>query len=973
MTASRSPSRYGVWPELVPILTAAGWIEDGAVTSRALPLLRAVRSGPDPEGALERVAAILERHPETAHRSIGEEGFGLALVAVAGASRAFAGRLVADPGMLAGPADPPPGLPSMGRDPSENLRAIRRYVRASMLHIAVRDLLFYDGLVTVGRALADLADRASCLALEAAETDVRSGAQFVDLPAIPIAVIAMGKWGGRELNYSSDIDVLFVHDVPPEVERHRAAGYAQKVAASFMSMLSRVTADGYAYRVDADLRPEGKNGPLARTVDSYHTYYERWASTWEFQALIKARPAAGDERLAAAFMAGVEPFIYPETLEPSAVREIREMKSRIEGTAAARGIDQTEIKRGVGGIRDVEFAVQLLQLVHGRFDPHLRSPNTLETLDTLAEEGYVGRRDADAMATAYVWLRTLEHRLQLVDLRQTHLLPDLPAERERLARAMGYRDGSDGPAPELFERDLIDHRSVVRTIHERLFYRPLLEAFAASPTVALTPEGVARQLSALGFRDVGGARRAVGELTTGLSRRSRLMQQTLPLLLDWLSTTPDPDLGLEQLRLLVTTTEDNTPLVSVLRDDPVAAERLCYLLGASRVAGRFIDRIPRFLPELGDDARLSRPVEPGDYTAEAIGYVMLRPTYERRLNALRRYVRSGVLRELARDLLDLTDQRSVARELADIGDAAAAAALSIGREEVPGAASLPFAVIAMGKWGGHELDYPSDLDVLFVYETPDGADREQTRKAADDLARTFSSALGKVTPEGVAFKVDANLRPEGKDGPLSRTLAGYARYYERWADVWEYQALLRARFSAGDPDLGERFVSMAGRFAFPDRLSSSTAREIRTMKARIEAERIPPGEDPDFHFKLGRGGLVDIEFLVQLLQMRWGRKDPDLRNPATVDAVGAAVEAGLLEPAEGRTLQEAYLFCSRLRNRLYLQTGRDIGSLPTDPTELARLALLLHYAGGSVGDLREEYRRVTRKARRVFERRFYEG
>ncbi len=970
--ASRSPSRYGVWPELVPVLTRAGWIADDGVTSGGLPLLRALRSGPDPEGALERVAAILDRNPSLAVRTTGNVEFGLALVAVAGASREFSGRLLTDPEILVGPDDPGPAVPPIGRDRDENLRAIRRYVRASMLRIAVRDLLLFDDLVTVGRELADLADRASLLAFDAAEREVRSGPQFDDLPEIPIAVIAMGKWGGRELNYSSDIDMLFVLGSPPDVESSRAGAYAQRVAASFMSILSRVTADGAAYKVDADLRPEGKNGPLVRSIASYRTYYERWASTWEFQALIKARPAAGDGQLGAAFMAAVEPFVYPETLEPSAVREVREMKGRIEGKAVAQGVDQMEIKRGVGGIRDVEFAVQLLQLVHGRFDPHLRSPNTLDTLRTLAEEGYVGRRDADAMATAYVWLRTLEHRLQLVDLRQTHTLPNVPAERERLGKAMGYRDGPTEPAVEAFERDLIAHRSVVRTIHERLFYRPLLESFAASPTVGLTPEGVARQLMALGFRDVAGARRAVGELTAGLSRRSRLMQQTLPLLLDWLSNTPDPDLGLEQLRILVTNTEDNTPLVGVLRDDPVAAERLCYLLGASRVAGRFIDRIPRFLPELGDDSRLARPVEPADYTSAAIDYVMLRPTFDRRLNALRRYVRSGFLRELARDLLGLTDQRSVARELADIGDAAAAAALAVGRDEVPDAASISFAVIAMGKWGGRELDYPSDLDVLFVYDARDGADREQARKAADDLARTFSSALGKVTPEGAAFKVDANLRPEGKGGPLARTLDGYARYYERWAAVWEYQALIRARFAAGDPELGKRFVSMAAGFAFPDQLSPATAREIRTMKARIEAERIPPGEDPDFHFKLGRGGLVDIEFLVQLLQMRSGRKRPELRNPTTVDAVTAAVDAGLLEPAEGRTLQEAYLFCSRLRNRLYLQTGRDIGSLPTDPTELARLALFLHYGGGSVGELREEYRRVTRRARRVFEHRFYD-
>jgi glutamate-ammonia-ligase adenylyltransferase len=973
MNGNQSPSRYGIWPELAPRLARAGWLTNGVVGEPAVPLLRAVRSGPDPEGALERIAAILDRDPGVAARTLVDLQFGLALVAVAGASRVLSQRVLLEPAMLPGPYDcspPPPDLHDMHAD----LRAVRRFVQTSMLGIAVRDLMGYEDLPAVGRALAVLADSAATFALEAAHRLVRTAPRYADMPPVPIAAIAMGKWGGLELNYSSDIDVLFVHGNPSSLDAGSATEYAGRVCATFMSTLSQATTDGSAYRVDADLRPEGKNGPLVRTVESYRAYYERWASTWEFQALIKARPAAGDVALGASFLAAIEPFVYPETLDPSAVREVREMKGRIEGRAAEQGIEEAEIKRGFGGIRDVEFAVQLLQLVHGRFDPHLRSPNTLRTLRTLADEGYVGRADAEAMATAYVWLRTLEHRIQLVDLRQTHMLPVSASERERLAKAMTYRDGATGSALASFERDLVTHRSVVRTIHERLFYRPLLEAFAASPTVALTPEGVARQLSALGFRDVSGARRAVVDLTAGLSRRSKLMQQTLPLLLEWLSRSPDPDLGLEQLRVLVTTMKDNTPLVAILRDDPVAAERLCYLLGASRVAGRFIDRIPRFLPELGDDTRIRRPMNPAEVRTDAVEYVMLRPTYERRLNALRRYVRSATLRIMARDLLDLSGEQSPARELADLADGAVGAALQVAGDELAGTpnAGLPFSVIAMGKWGGRSLDYPSDLDVLFVYDAPEELRGEPARRAADELARRFSAALGKVTPEGIAFRVDPGLRPEGKDGPLARTLVGYRQYYERWSAVWEHQALIRARWAGGDPELGERFVAMAGAFAFPDRLSSEAIREIRTMKARIEAERIPPGEDPDFHFKLGRGGLVDVEFLVQLLQMRRGAVVPALRAPATLEAIAGAVDADLLSAQEGDSLTAAYQFCTKIRNRLYIQTGRDIGSLPTDPTELARLALSLGYRGGSVGKLREDYRRVTRRARRAFERRFYE-
>jgi glutamate-ammonia-ligase adenylyltransferase len=973
MSGNRSPSRYGIWPELAPRLAAAGWLEEGRVVETAVPLLRAVRAGPDPEGALERIATALDQDERVATRTLTDPEFGLALVALAGTSRVLGQKIAAEPGILSGPHDDAPPPPDLTLPEADVLREIRRYVRTELLQVAVRDLMMFDDLRTVGHHLALLADRAAALALDSAHRMARNLQEFDDLPKIPIAIIAMGKWGGLELNYSSDIDVLFVHDVPSGVDPTRAAAYARRVSTAFMSTLSQVTADGAAYRVDADLRPEGSSGPLSRTVESYRSYYQRWASTWEFQALIKARPAAGDVSLGETFMTAVEPFVYPETLDSSAVREVREMKGRIEDRAVQQGIDETEIKRGIGGIRDVEFAVQLLQLVHGRFDEHLRSANTLETLQTLAEAGYVRRADAEDMATAYVWLRTLEHRIQLVDLRQTHMLPDLQSERERLAKAMGYRDRVGASALGSFEEDLVAHRSVVRTIHERLFYRPLLEAFAASPTISLTPEGADRQLTALGFRDVEGARRAAGDLTAGLSRRSKLMQQTLPLLLEWLSRSPDPDLGLEQLRILVTTTEDNTPLVAVLRDDPVAAERLCTLLGSSRVAGRYIDRIPRFLPELGDDDRIGRSIDRSAAISAAVDYAMLRPTYQRRLNALRRYVRSAQLRILARDLLDLAGARSIARELSDVADGAVSAALEIAKAELPEDPVLPpFAVVAVGKWGGRELGYPSDLDVLFAYGVPDEIDGPAARRAADELARSLTAALGKVTEEGVAYKVDAGLRPEGKDGPLARTLDGYVQYYERWAEVWEHQSLTRARWVAGDREIGESFVAAAGTFAFPDPLPAEAIREIRKMKARIEAERIPPGEDPDFHFKLGKGGLVDVEFIAQLLQMRHGAQLPPMRSPATLDVVTAAAEARLLTELEAAHLTDAYLFCTRLRNRLYLQTGRDVGSLPTDPAELSRLALLLGDTGGSVGSLREIYMKKTRRARRIFDSRFYE-
>jgi glutamate-ammonia-ligase adenylyltransferase len=340
------------------------------------------------------------------------------------------------------------------------------------------------------------------------------------------------------------------------------------------------------------------------------------------------------------------------------------------GRAEESGVTHSEIKRGFGGIRDVEFAVQLLQLVHGRFDEALRSPNTLHVLVTLGEHDYVRDEDAEDLATSYQWLRNLEHRIQLYDLRQTHSLPDDRDARTRLAKTMGFRDGNGQSALDRFEADLVHHRATIRTIHERLFYRPLLEVFAASPTVHLSPEGAARQLAALGFQDAAAARRALEELTSGLSRRSRLMQQMLPLMMDWLSDAPHPDLGLEQLRLLVTSTPDNATLIATLRDTPAAAERLCGLLGTSRLLGQMLDRIPEFLSRLGDDQALAALPTGEQLVDNATQHVLLRANYAERFRAVRRFVRRRLLWIAVRDLLGQASMPEVGRHLADTADAA---------------------------------------------------------------------------------------------------------------------------------------------------------------------------------------------------------------------------------------------------------------------------------------------------------------
>jgi len=947
--------RAGVDEHTRAALAAAGWLAGGDPVPEAEALVAEVLRGPDPEGALRRIGLLLESDPELGTAALADPALGGAIVAVAGASRALSSLAASRPGALRAAALP--DLPEV-EVPSERT-SLRRSVAGGLLGIAVHDLTWRLDMPRVGAALADLADAAGRAALRIARAE--SG---LDPNGRGFVVVAMGKWGGRELNYASDIDVLFVHDDSIQAERARA------VASGFMDVLAGGAEPEFGYRVDADLRPEGRSGPLARSLGSYRTYWERWAEPWELQALIKARPVAGDPALGAEFAAAADRVVFPERLPEEAIRTVRDMKRRTEALAE-RADGAVEIKRGVGGIRDIEFSVQLLQLVHGRSDPDLRLGGTLEAMEALGAFGYVRADDVQSLDAAYRWLRDTEHRLQLFDLRRVHEIPAKRSERERVAKAMGYRDRPGDTALDQFERVLVEHRATVRTIHERLFYRPLLEVFAAAPAGRLTEEEAARRLSALGFRDVGAARLAFEDLTAGLSRRSRLMQQLLPLMLDWLSESPDPDLGLAQLRLLVGGADDHPALVASLRDNPVAAERLCTILGTSRLLGRLLDRIPPFLHVLGNDEALCDFPAHAASLAEASRRIAVR-SHAETSSAVRSFMATRLLWVASLDLVGDADAARVGELLADTADAVVGAVLdtAIAAARRRGIDPPPLAVVAMGKWGGRELNYASDLDAVVVHD-PAGRDPASASAAAEEVVADVLAAFEAATSPGPSFRLDLNLRPEGKAGPLSRPLHAYRSYWDRWAGVWEVQALLRARPAAGDAALGAGFLAAAEPVVYRGDPDGSRAAAVRHMKARIEAERIPPHEDPDFHLKLGRGGMSDVEWTVQLLQLRHGGEHPEVRTPSTLAGLAALEASDLLDSPDAAALDASYRFCARVRNRLYLQAGRQVDSLPVDPAEATRLARSLGYVTDPRSSLREDYRRMTRRARRITERVFY--
>jgi [glutamine synthetase] adenylyltransferase / [glutamine synthetase]-adenylyl-L-tyrosine phosphorylase len=456
------------------------------------------------------------------------------------------------------------------------------------------------------------------------------------------------------------------------------------------------------------------------------------------------------------------------------------------------------------------------------------------------------------------------------------------------------------------------------------------------------------------------AKKALEDLTSGLSRRSQAMHQVLPLMLDWLSLTPNPDLGLRQLRTVLANTPDHAALVTLLQVNPLAGERLCRLLGTARLIGDLIDRIPEFVPRLADERLLAEVRDREEESNRLLGLLDSRPDSDAKVGTIRRMARRRKMRTAARDILDLADTPTTLRSLTDSADVAVGGALHVVTRGDPSG----ICVVAMGKWGGGELSYGSDLDLMYVIAEESG--RDDAFRVATELSRVLSE----TSRHGEAYTLDAELRPEGRKGPMARSLESYRRYYEEWAEPWEILALVKGRVAVGDTALGAEWSKMAGSFLWRDSLPVDFQRSIREIKARVEKERIPAGEDPDYHLKLGRGSISDIEFLTQLLQLRHGGAIPELRVPGTLDALQVLVGHGLLEPDEERALSESYLFCTRARLRLHLQMGRAVDSLPTAPGELRSLAASLGFDRAS--ELRDEYRRVTRRARRVFESGFYE-
>jgi glutamate-ammonia-ligase adenylyltransferase len=959
------------------VATIGNW--DGDETE-SVAILEQLAASADPDAAFAALERIVGAQPELVGRLAADPQWLHRLAMVLGSSPAFGQYLVANPALI----DTLRGelaareprqlrlelLTSVGADPeaaspvADPARSddLRRAYRNALLRLTARDVTAADPMAVmpqIAEELADLADATIEAALALARGEVKGWEDC------RLGVVAMGKAGARELNYVSDVDLVYVAEPAldaagdPVCETAAAVGVATKLVAALSRICSAYTAAGTIWQIDPNLRPEGKNGPLVRSLGSHRSYYEKWAKNWEFQALLKARPMAGDRELAQAFVDIVWPMVWKVADDDQFVPEVQAMRQRVIALLPSKEADY-EIKLGAGGLRDVEFSVQLLQLVHGRTDERLRLRGTFAALDALVGYGYVGRSDGSDLAVAYRLQRVLEHRIQLYRLQRTHLMPTDEHSQRWLARGIGLGDPS-----KLLPLWRTTTRRVL-ALHQRMFYSPLLEAVARIPSaeVRLTSEEAESRLRALGYGDPKAALKHIAALSQGFSRQAEIQRQILPAMLGWFTAGPNPDHGLLAFRQVSERLGRSPWYLRALRDGDVIAERFAKILASSRYAVELLMRDPPSAALLNDPSGLL------PRSREAILDEMQlsgrrHDSQSEAIAAIRAVRRRELLRLAMGDLIGDLDVEQLGRALTAITSATIDAALEVASRGVTGVGEL--AVIAMGRWGGEELSYASDADAMFV--VADSADPGVV-KAATTVVSRLRALLSQPGPDP-ALLIDADLRPEGKQGAMVRTLSSYAAYYQRWASTWELQALLRANAGAGSPGLARQLLTeVIDPVRYPeDGLTPTQIQEIRKLKARMESERLHG--DASRNTKLGPGGLSDVEWVVQLSQLCQVGAVAELRDTTTLGALRTLQKHELITAEDADCLREAWLLASRIRNAVMLLRGRASDLIPTDMRELSAVAGILGYPKGESSRLSQEYRRATRLARQVMDRLFW--
>jgi len=913
------------------------------------------------------------------------------------------------------------------------LRAFRRFRQRQILRIGTNDIIRDRPLEEVTRDISRVADATLDVALATALRHLgnRFGQPYTNAgqPARCV-ILAFGKLGGQELNYSSDIDLMFLYDDEGATTGRRVSHvgndeFFARVTSAVVRLLSAHTDRGQAYRVDLRLRPEGQRGPLARSLASTLSYYDTLGRTWERQALIKVRPVAGDLQLGEEFVRAIEPFVYRKYLSFAEINEIKALKRRIEQKTGQAGTSDTEVKTGHGGIRDVEFTIQFLQLLNGGDLPEVRQRTTLLAMEALDRVGCLTDQEFHILDDTYRFLRKTEHRLQLLFDLQTHRLPDGLEELRKLALRMGYaqerrvrgqrsgvrEDGLRAPDPSppapvgeldslgAFLKDYREKTDLNRRILNHLLHQTFQgENGQAEPEsdLLLDPDPdlqtVRKVLGRYPFKDIQGAYHNLNQLATESvpflsTRRCRqFLASIAPQLLRALAETPDPDMALVNLEKVTASLGGKGVLWELFSFNPPSLKLYVDLCAWSQYLSEILINNPGMIDELLDSLVLNQPRTAAELRAELAELCRGAADPEPILHSFqdKEILRIGVRDVLGKDSVQATTAalsdlaETILAQIAVMQEPAMAHRFGVPylAEGRPGRPSR-YALLGLGKLGGRELSYHSDLDLILVYEgdghtgPPPGASRFDRFELTDnfhfftELTQRIIKTTSYLGPLGRLYQVDMRLRPTGKSGSLVSPLAEFRRYYEEGgAQFWERQALTRARVVYGDPEFSAEVMAVVARGAYGLPWRPELADEIRSMRERLEASR------SDRDVKRGFGGIVDVEFLVQLFQLKYGRELPALRAANTWEALDALRGTGLVSDGDYATLRAGYDFLRLVESRLRIVHNRSLDELPEDREDLEKLARRLGCepdTGASAADrFLQELDRHTTQTREVF-------
>ena len=898
----------------------------------------------------------------------------------------------------------------------EILPLLRRFKCHEILRIAARDLNNLATLEEVTGELSALAASSLQVAYEAARRKLveEHGRPMMKTPQgereADLTVLGMGKFGGRELNFSSDIDLIYfytsaegettgipggVGGVKGKISLH---AFFVKLGEMISRAISQVTADGYVFRVDMGLRPEGKSGDMAISQRSAEIYYEAWGQSWERTAMLKARPVAGDIALGEAILKFLEPFIYRKYHDYNMIEDMKVMKQKINASLVREREGELNIKLGQGGIREIEFFVQSLQLVYAGRNPAVRERSTLKALDKLRDARIITAEEVDTLRNAYRFLRTVEHRIQVVQERQTHNLPTKEEEFRALARRCGFLREN---GVQRFRETLAGHRGRVSEMYGKLFHTEQESTDEASPEIKrfldhrADPDLIKDLLAERRFTDVDRAYDSLVVLRDGparvrfTERGRRSLEKIAPLLLQDLFESPDQDMALSNLEKFLAAVGSRTSLYTLLAENREALRLLVSLFGMSEFLSKILIGNPALLDSMVTRSSSAFSKSRAEMATEIAVLLDQAGDFEERLDALRRYRHEEFLRIGLNDIHGRLGQSEITGQLTALADVLLFAAYSMAGKELTRhgrptwndngiTREAGLAVIAMGKMGGNELNYHSDLDIIYIYDhqgTTDGEKPISNHEYFAKLGQKIISILSTQTREGYVYKIDTRLRPSGNAGPLVTSLGSFRSYHAEEAQIWERQALTKARIVIGRPEMREELDRIIAATVYGTTAGDEERREIRRLRMRMENE-LARETQGSYNIKTGRGGIVDVEFIVQYLQLKFGRGQEAIRSTSTVAALKAIRQVRLIADEDAETLLAGYKFLRRLENRLRIIHDYSMNDLGGSPDYLDKLARRFGYDPKlrHPGEhFMADYEKTTSAIRDCFDRVFGEG